>query len=222
SEGAGIADVLTGAVPATGKLGFSWPASCDYGPLNGPEGALFPLGYGRSLEDTSPLATLDESCAPMEQGAALDWYVNGRLADGVLANTATGKLDNLRGQAGGITATGLDRTAQEDARTVTFAPGASLELAQGGGGTGYGYRILYEVASRPQARVTLKVGSSDPIDITQQLSVAEGKSWREMVITSSCAANLGPTLAFASDGAFTINIGTIEREEFAAGTDCSF
>ncbi|MEX0343219.1 MAG: glycoside hydrolase family 3 protein, partial [Erythrobacter sp.] len=47
SEGAGIADVLTGAVPATGKLGFSWPASCDYGPLNGPEGALFPLGYGR-------------------------------------------------------------------------------------------------------------------------------------------------------------------------------
>jgi beta-glucosidase len=222
SEGAGVADVLTGKVPATGKLGFSWPMTCDYGPLNGPEGALFPVGYGRSFGDTAALPTLDETCAPLEQGAALDWYVNGRLADGVLANTATGKLDNLRGEAGGITAVGLDRTAQEDARTVTFAPGATLEFAQGGGDTGYGYRVLYEVANRPQARVTLKVGSSDPIDITQQLSVAEGKSWREMIITGACAANLGPTLTFASEGAFTINIGTIEREEFADGTDCSF
>ncbi|HCB77286.1 MAG TPA: 1,4-beta-D-glucan glucohydrolase, partial [Erythrobacter sp.] len=40
SEGAGVADVLTGATPATGKLGFSWPATCDFGPLNGPDGAL--------------------------------------------------------------------------------------------------------------------------------------------------------------------------------------
>ena len=222
SEGAGVADVLTGALPATGKLGFSWPATCDYGPLNGPEGALFPVGYGRALTDTSATPTLDENCAPMEQGAALDWYVNGRLADGVLANTATGKLDNLRGSAGGITAIGLDRTAQEDARTVTFAPGATLELTQGGGDTGFGYRVLYEVANRPQAPVTLKVGSGEPLDITHQLSVAEGKSWREMIITDQCAADLGPTLTFTSAGAFTINIGTIEREEFAEGTDCSF
>lgn len=222
SEGAGVADVLTGAVPATGTLGFSWPVTCDYGPLNGPEGALFPVGYGRSLDQTEAMATLDETCAPLEQGAALDWYVNGRLADGVLANTATGKLDNLRGEAGGITAVGLDRTAQEDARTVTFAPGAGLEFAQGGGDTGLGYRVLYEVTNRPQARVMVKVGSSEPLDITHQLSVAEGKSWREMIITGSCMANLGPTLAFQSEGAFTINIGTIEREEFAEGTDCSF
>ena len=222
SEGAGVADVLTGALPATGKLGFSWPATCDFGPLNDPEGALFAVGYGRALTDTSATPTLDENCAPMEQGAALDWYVNGRLADGVLANTATGKLENLRGQAGGITATGLDRTAQEDARTVTFAPGATLELAQGGGDQGLGYRVLYEVTSRPQAPVTVKVGSGEPIDITHQLSVAEGKSWREMIITGECASDLGPSLAFTSVGEFSIRFGTIEREEFAEGTDCSF
>ena len=222
SEGAGVADVLTGAVPVTGKLGFSWPERCDYGPLNSPEGALFPVGYGRSLADTAPLRKLDENCAPLEQGPALDWYVNGRLADGVLANTASGKLDNLRGEAGGITAMGLDRSAQEDARSVTFAPGATLELSQGGGNSGYGYRILYAVTDRPQAPVTLAVGSGEPLDITQQLAVAAGKSWREMIITGACTTDLGPTLTFASQGAFALSIGTIVREEFADGTDCSF
>lgn len=221
-EGAGIADVLTGAMPATGKLGFSWPAECDFGPVNGAEGALFQVGYGLSFGEGGALPALHEECAPLTMGAALDWYVNGRLADGVLANTATGKLDNLRGEAGGITAIGLDRNAQEDARTVTFAPGSSLEFAQGGGDKGLGYRIAYQVLERPRGAVTLKVGSGEALDITQELSVAAGKGWREMVITDACVTDLGPSLALASTGAFEINIGTIMREEFAEGTDCSF
>ena len=117
---------------------------------------------------------------------------------------------------------GLDRSAQEDARSVTFAPGATLELSQGGGNSGYGYRILYAVTDRPQAPVTLAVGSGEPLDITQQLAVAAGKSWREMIITGACTTDLGPTLTFASQGAFALSIGTIVREEFADGTDCSF
>ncbi|WP_247712449.1 glycoside hydrolase family 3 protein [Qipengyuania xiapuensis] len=221
-EGAGIADVLTGAMPATGKLGFSWPAECDFGPVNGAEGALFQVGYGLSFGEGGVLPALHEECAPLTMGAALDWYVNGRLADGVLANTATGKLDNLRGEAGGITAIGLDRNAQEDARTVTFSPGSSLEFAQGGGDSGLGYRIAYQVLERPRGAVTLKVGSGEALDITQELSVAAGKGWREMVITDACVTDLGPSLVFASEGAFEINIGTVLREEFAEGTDCSF
>ncbi|MBX7526074.1 exo 1,3/1,4-beta-D-glucan glucohydrolase [Qipengyuania sp. 1NDH10] len=221
-EGAGVADVLTGAMPATGKLGFSWPATCDFGPLNGPDGALFAVGYGRSLSETSALPALDENCAPLEQGAAKDWYVSGRLADGVLANTATGKLDNLRGEAGGIFSIGLDRNAQEDARAISFGPGAFLELAQAGGDTGYGYRVVYEVQTRPSAAVYLKVGASEPLDITQQLSVAEGKGYREMILTDACMADLGPSLTVTSQGPFKINIGSVVREEFAEGTDCSF
>ena len=221
-EGAGIADVLTGAMPATGKLGFSWPATCDFGPLNGPDGALFPVGYGRSLTDTSPTPVLDESCAPLMQGAAKDWYVSGRLADGVLANTATGKLDNLRGEAGGIFAIGLDRNAQEDARAISFGPGAFLELVQAGGDSGYGYRVTYEVQTRPSAAVYLKVGASEPLDVTQELSVAEGKGYREMILTDACMADLGPSLTITSQGPFKMNIGTVVREEFAQGTDCSF
>ena len=222
SEGAGVADVLTGKVPATGKLGFSWPATCDFGPLNGPEGALFPVGYGRSLSDTSATPTLDENCAPLMAGAATDWYVSGRLADGVLANTATGKLDNLRGQAGGISAVGLDRNAQEDARAVSFGPGAFLELTQAGGNNGQGYRVTYEVQTRPSAAVYVKTGASEPMDITQQLSVAEGKGYREMILTEACMADLGPSITISSQGPFKINIGSVVREEFAEGTACSF
>ena len=220
-EGAGIADVLTGARPATGKLGFSWPLYCDAGPLNGPDGALFTVGYGLSLTEGGGIPALHEECAPFELGAAADWYVNGRLADGVLANTATGKLDNLRGQAGGVTATGLDRTAQEDARTIRFAPGGAFDLTQAGGDEGIGYRVLYKVDNRPLAPVTLKVGSAT-LDITQQLAVAAGKGWREMIVTDACVTDLGPSLGFASQGAFTFEIGSIVREEFAQGTDCSF
>ena len=68
----------------------------------------------------------------------------------------------------------------------------------------------------------LAVGSGEPLDITQQLAVAAGKSWREMIITGACTTDLGPTLTFASQGAFALSIGTIVREEFADGTDCSF
>ncbi|HAG37839.1 MAG TPA: 1,4-beta-D-glucan glucohydrolase, partial [Erythrobacter sp.] len=85
SEGAGVADVLTGATPATGKLGFSWPATCDFGPLNGPDGALFPVGYGRALTDTSPTAQLDEDCAPLLAGPTRALFEAGRLADGTFA-----------------------------------------------------------------------------------------------------------------------------------------
>ncbi|WP_255553913.1 glycoside hydrolase family 3 protein [Sphingomicrobium clamense] len=221
SEGAGVADILFGKREATGKLSFSWPATCEGNPLNGPEGALFAFGYGRSLDDASPTPMLDENCAALTEGAAADWYVNGRLADGVLANTATGKLDNLRGTAGGITATGLDRNAQEDARQIRFAPGASFDLQQQGGSSGIGYRIAYEVLERPTAPVVMRVGG-ETVDITHQLSVAAGKGWREMIVTEACAADLGPSIGFASQGAFTMRIGTVVREEFAQGTDCSF
>jgi beta-glucosidase len=53
TEGAGIADVLLGDVPFTGKLSFSWPRSLEQVPLSNlksdPIGALFPLGFGLTI-----------------------------------------------------------------------------------------------------------------------------------------------------------------------------
>jgi len=47
TEGQGVADVLFGDVPFTGKLPFSWPASMAQVPLgSSDEAPLFPFGYG--------------------------------------------------------------------------------------------------------------------------------------------------------------------------------
>ncbi|RKN44072.1 glycoside hydrolase family 3 protein [Streptomyces hoynatensis] len=48
TEGAGVADVLYGAYPPTGRLPVTWPASASQEPINEGDGQqpLFPLGYG--------------------------------------------------------------------------------------------------------------------------------------------------------------------------------
>jgi beta-glucosidase len=48
TEGQGIADILFGDFPATGKLSFTWPRSMDQIPLQRKESdtkPLFPFGY---------------------------------------------------------------------------------------------------------------------------------------------------------------------------------
>jgi len=48
TEGGGVADVLFGAAPATGKLPVTWPSSAAQEPINTGDGknGLFPFGYG--------------------------------------------------------------------------------------------------------------------------------------------------------------------------------
>jgi beta-glucosidase len=51
TEGAGVADVLTGAYKPTGKLSFTWPKAADKANVH--KGAAgydpqFPLGFGLS------------------------------------------------------------------------------------------------------------------------------------------------------------------------------
>ena len=74
----------------------------------------------------------------------------------------------MRSTGGGITARGINRTRQEDAREITFAPGSTLTLADAGRGTG-GFQLLYETATAPTAPVTLNTGGK-AIDITAGLT----------------------------------------------------
>ncbi len=67
TEGAGIADVLFGDFPFTGKTAFSWPRSNEQLPINvnnsagktGCDAPLFPFGYGLTNGEASPATLLD-------------------------------------------------------------------------------------------------------------------------------------------------------------------
>ena len=230
SEGAGVADVLTGATPATGKLGFSWPATCDFGPLNGPDGALFPVGYGRALTDTSPTAQLDEDCAPILAGPTRALFEAGRLADGTFAFAVKPNVEGegeylaqMRGDLtdAGVTVRGYDRDAQEDAREVYMRAGSRFGLRQDRD-SGGAYRIAYEVVTRPAAPVALRVGEDAVVNLTDHFALALGKGGREMLITDACAPGLGNRIRFETEGDITFRISSITREDVAEGTPCSF
>ncbi len=234
SEGAGVADVLTGAKPATGRLSFHWPAACGGSPAGGDEGYLFPVGYGRALDDRRPLAPLPETCAELQRHQNSILFGNGRLAAGVgvraFGGTARGDaaiaLEQFRGTApaAGVSVRGLDRNAQEDAREIVFGPGSGVVLT-GGPAAARSYRITYSVTQRPTAPVRLVFGDSTSglrsLDVTQALSVAEGKDWREMTVTGACAPGLGTLIGFESTAHFTLRLATIEAVDLPGGTGCS-
>lgn len=230
SEGAGVADVLTGKMPATGKLSFSWPATCEGKPLNGPEGALFAFGYGRSLSDTYAFPQLSEECAALNVVEGADMFDAGRLGSGVSA--FVGRLDGagfeelmpqMRGDmnGSGVLSRGYDRDAQEDSREITMRAGSYFGLEQSND-TGGAYRIAYEVVTRPTGPVRVRFGDNAPIDVTAEFELAQGKGWREMVLTSECVDTLAPRIAFESDGDVTFRISSMRREELAEDTSCAF
>jgi beta-glucosidase len=62
TEGAGVADVLFGDFPFTGKTAYSWPRSNEQLPINvnnskgktGCDAPLFPFGYGLTYGEAPP------------------------------------------------------------------------------------------------------------------------------------------------------------------------
>ncbi len=220
SEGAGVADVLYGKRPATGRLGFSWPAQCDGKPVNGPDGALFNVGYGLSLAAPASVAKYAERCDYLVAAPASDWFAQGKLAPGVTFTGDDRPLANVRGTAGGISARGIDYKRQEDAREISFAPGATLAIANSHKGSG-AYRIAYFLGDAPKGKVTLTVGKTS-LDITRSLALSAGKGWREMIVTEACAPGLGDGLALTSAAPLTLRIASVARVEMPAGADCSF
>lgn len=218
SEGAGVADILFGKTQATGKLSFSWPENCEGAPVNGSDGALFPVGYGLSLGNTAALGELDENCGFLGDRIGADWYVNGRLSAGVTALAGGAELPNLRGEAGGVVVRGIDKDRQEDARELTFGPASAVTFAGEGEGA---YVITYNLASAPAGTVTVS-GGSMATDVSSRLTVAAGKGWREMVLTQSCLGEDADTLTIATDAPLQFSIARVSRQQLPEGTDCSF
>lgn len=220
SEGAGVADVLFAKVKPTGRLSFNWPETCEGGAASQTKNVLFGQGYGLRYEPGEPgVALLDETCAALTHDAGAVWFASGKLGAQVQAVADNALLPDLRGAGNGIVVTGTDRKAQEDARRIAFGPGAKLTLS--GPTSGAAWRISYQVNSRPAGPVTVTAGGK-ALDITQGLSVAEGKGWREMVLTPVCLGETGGKLTFASEAPFVFQISDIARDEIAVSAECSF
>lgn len=236
SEGAGVADILFGAKEATGRLSFSWPAGCFGAPVNGPEGALFPVGYGHATSEAAPLAPLAEECSLLDVTASADYFVSGRVAPGVFAvggregvdPTSDSVFEQFRGanERLGVSMRGIDRNAQEDAREVTMNAGSAFGIGAvvDPGGS---YRIVYDIPKPPTGKVSLIMATGPnevvgEMDITQQLTHAAEKGWREMIVTDQCVDKLGGAVIFFSEEAFVMRIASVRREVLPEGTACSF
>ncbi len=74
TEGAGVADVLFGDYPFTGKLPFTWPRSNDQLPINihnsaetkGCSSPLFPFGYGLGDAGSKPIRWIECQIDPVD------------------------------------------------------------------------------------------------------------------------------------------------------------
>jgi beta-glucosidase len=207
SEGAGVADVLfrkpDGSVnhDFNGRLSFSWPKRADQTPLNVGDpnyDPLFPYGFGLRYGQQGELAMLSE-----ERPAGED------LPEGVLFGRGTvpegWTFGFLPGAAGQIR--GLDRRAQEDARSITF-PGTGraavaiqsprpLDLNREFTGQ-LSLVIDYRVDRRPTAPVTLRMQSGTAagasVPITGILRSAPLGQWQTLTLPLGCfGQGLDPT-----------------------------
>jgi beta-glucosidase len=73
TEGAGVADVLFGDAPFTGRLPVSWPAAADAVPVNVGDDVYAPLyAYGWGLRTDAPRARLEEVVSSLGAGPQAD------------------------------------------------------------------------------------------------------------------------------------------------------
>jgi beta-glucosidase len=216
SEGGGIADVLfadrSGAVrhDFRGLLSYSWPRRADQTPLNRGDAdydPLFAYGYGLRYGQNGNLPQLSEE-RPAGASAGADGVLFGRgtlpsgwslalLEEGGVAVPVSGNA-GATGSAR-LRVAGVDRRAQEDARSFTWngsggatarvEAGQPLDISREATGQ-LSLVIEYRVDTRPTAPVTLGMqGSSVPI--TGLLNAAPLGQWQTLAIPLGCFARAG-------------------------------
>lgn len=221
TEGGGIADVLVadqdGATrnDFNGRLSFSWPATGEGTPINGPEaeGALFPLGFGLTYADDSELATLSE-----ESGVDISSSFDGSIitrGDAVSPMTIyVGDSSNanvpvlaLIGESlgGGVSTRGLDYKVQEDARAIQWSGNGkasysvrfpqAFDLTKNGSVAQMELVLEGRIDKMPEAPLTIAMrcgeGCSGSIDVSELMASAERDNWGEIRIPLQCFIEAG-------------------------------
>jgi beta-glucosidase len=198
SEGGGVADLLFANADGSvrndfrGRLSYSWPRRADQSPLNRGDAhydPLFAYGYGLRYADNGNLAPLSEE---RPAGAGLGeglFFSRGALPPGW----------RFEGDPA-IQIRGVDRRAQEDARTVAWSGAGSLyiqaapaaDIAREATGE-LSLMFDYRVDQAPAGEVRLGMdGTSFPI--TGALRAAPPGEWRTYTLPLRCLARAGATM----------------------------
>jgi beta-glucosidase len=251
SEGGGIADVLfRGAGGRTrhdfrGKLSYSWPKRADQTPLNrGDTGydPLFAYGYGLTYADAGDLPQLSEE-RPAGAAAGADGVLFGRgtlpagwsfalMEEGGPASPVTGNAGAAG--TGRLRIAGVDRRAQEDARSLVWdgSGGAALQILaaqpldisrEANGELSLVFE--YRVDSAPTAPVTLSMGQTG-FPIAGALRSAGVGQWATLAVPLRCFARGGVDMqrvalpfAIATAGRLGLSISDVRIASAAVPQD---
>lgn len=212
TEGAGVADTLFGAVPFTGRLPLTWPATAAQVPINVGDATYSPLyAYGWGVRTDAARDRLETVADALSAGAALD-AVNAALAADIWSNsggvknpgTALPLLKTAAGLVSGANADLVVSVARDLAQAVVIAgtapTGSSADTADAE------HALL---AGDPAAAVALfaKVVGDVPAAIAQSISFAAlpTKNFGDSDFAVRATASSGLAVSFAASGACTIS-----------------
>ncbi|GAA4070277.1 glycoside hydrolase family 3 N-terminal domain-containing protein [Nonomuraea soli] len=181
TEGQGVADVLFGRVPPTGKLPVTWMTSASQQPINDGDGkqALFPYGFGLTYssepEDTTPptapgtpassevtASSVKLSWAAASDNVGVSGYEVVRVQGGT--ETAAANATSTSTTVSGLTANTPYTFAvyARDAAGNRSPRSATVTVTTSGGGTGGGCTASPVVQSQWGGGYVMQVAVANP------------------------------------------------------------
>jgi beta-glucosidase len=240
SEGAGVADVLTGKYDFTARLSFSWPRDPDQTPLNvgdAPYNSQFAYGFGLSYAAPAPTPVLPEVASTTRYGDKSVYYAQGTAWNGYKLSIGdsngphvdyVGTRTTLSGSAG------LTLESQPDGALRAKWNGKSKAWLQIGGdkpsdisreaNAAMLLTLTVRVNTPPAAEVLLGVGSAS-LPVTAKLKALPPGSYATLAVPLSCfsAQDLRktPTIAhLETSGTLDLSVSEIRLTETRTGAAC--
>ncbi|HEY5807996.1 MAG TPA: exo 1,3/1,4-beta-D-glucan glucohydrolase [Povalibacter sp.] len=242
TEGGGVADVLfakrDGSVnnDFKGKLSFSWPRTPEQiTATRGSEQPLFAYDFGLTYKDDGALAALPEEVTRTKATASTrEYFVGGRAANGwnVAVGDAQGPRQALPAAtgataSGALKVTGVDRSAQEDGRLLTWSGNGPatfaveradpIDLQREANGQ-LSVVFDYRVDAPPSGAVSLAVeckanagiACRGEVPLDAQLRAAPKGEWQQYRVLLSCFQKGGATMSAITSPVVISTAGSLQ------------
>ena len=225
-EGGGVADVLFGHHPVSGRLPFSWPAVPGDTALH-PEDADragFAFGYGLEFGQADPLGVLPEEGMPGEDSGQIEIFARGVLRPGWELRLADDGEDQGRmaggsgsSTSGALTLQTVDGGLQGSARRIEWTGPGALTIgiqdtrAVSLVGDGAPLALLMRLRVGRLGDTSVRFGGK--VALTETLRSQADGEWHELVLPLGVLVDEGLTLlgsrtvlSLTSTGALCIDI----------------